>query len=211
MAALLTDSVRTSARTFPLFDDGAGGLMRAMVDEGKVIGPQTGRSTEIGVAGRLLGGLEAFPFAAMDELVDVRERLARPLTRLRAVLARASVQFESAAWDEQFAREADDFYRREVSPALADVAEALEELGARPTLLRVVARKETVAAAAASLGLAAANAQFGALPDLIFGAPAASIVAAGAAEALERRKSRRAAAANSFYFLYAANRELGGQ
>lgn len=77
LADVLAESVGAAARTFPLFDNDAGDLMRAMVAEGKVVEPRTARSKEAGAAGRLIAGIDAFPSAAMDDLIDVRQQLAR--------------------------------------------------------------------------------------------------------------------------------------
>jgi hypothetical protein len=206
---VLAESVGVAARTFPLFDNEAGDLMRAMVAEGKVVEPRAARSNEVGAAGRLIAGLDAFPHAAMDDLLDVRRRLARPLVRFRGALAKVASEFESAAWDDDFEREVDDLYRREVAPAVLEVDETLDELGARPTLLRVASSKESVAAMATGLGLAAASALgYADLPAVVYGTPGAPLLAAGADEALHRRDIRRSTAQNSFYFLYAANRPL---
>lgn len=210
LADVLAESVGAAARTFPLFDNDAGDLMRAMVAEGKVVEPRTARSKEAGAAGRLIAGIDAFPSAAMDDLIDVRQQLARPLTRFRAALAKVTAEFESAAWEDDFEREVEDLYRQEVAPALLDVEEALGELGARPTLLRLASSKESVAAVAAGLGVAAASAVgYADLPAIVYGMPGAPLLlAAGADEARHRRDARRSAAQNSFYFLYAANRQL---
>ena len=211
MADLLADTVSASARTFPLFDDDAGDLLRAMVAEGRVVGAHRPRAAEAGIAGRLIAQLEAFPDAEMDVVLDVRRQLQTPLVRFRAALASAGSQFESAAWDESFAREVDDLYRREVAPALLEVREALDELGARPTLLRAAGRKETVGAIGASLALAAAGgiAQVD-LPALIYGTPGVGAAVSAAAEAAGRRGTRRQASRNAFYFLYQANAGLTG-
>lgn len=211
MTDLLRDSVSVTAQTLPLFDDGAGDLLRAMVKEGIVTDPHVARAAEVGIAGRLIGGLEAFPDADMDVILDVRERLQTPLVRFRSALAQASTEFASAAWDESFARDVDDLYRRKVAPALLEVEEALSDLGVRATLLRLSSGKEAVAAVAATLGLAAAGDISNAdLPALLYGAPAIAATVAGAAEALQRRPIRRAAERNAFYFLYEGNRLLDG-
>lgn len=209
MTDLLRDSVSASAQTLPLFDDGVGDLLRAMVKEGMVTDPHVAGAAEVGIAGRLIGGLEAFPNADMDVILDVRERLQAPLVRFRSALAQTSAEFASAAWDESFAREVEDLYRRRVAPALLEVEEALSDLGVRSTLLRLSSGKETVATVAATLGLAAAGDISNAdLPALLYGAPAVAATVAGAAEALQRRPIRRAAGRNAFYFLYEGNRLL---
>lgn len=209
MTVLMTDSVAASAQTFPLFDDGAGDMMRAMVKEGKLADPHLSRAAEAGIAGRLIGGLETFPEAEMDVILDVRRQLEAPLVRFRAALARGSSEFAAAAWDESFAREVDDLYRRDVAPALEDVKHALDELGVRPTLLRAASDMKTHAAVTATLGLAAVGGMTHVdLPELLYSAPGLSAAAAAASQGLQRRKVRREAERNAFYFLYESGRRL---
>jgi hypothetical protein len=208
LADVLAESVSATAHTFPLFDNDAGNLMRAMVAEGKVADVHVARSNEAAAAGRLIADLDAFPRAAMDELLDVRRELEQPLVRFRAALATLTAQFEAAAWEEGFEREVEDLYRQQVAPALLEVQQALEELGALPTLLRLTSN-ERVAAAAAGLGLAAAAAVgYADLPTVIYGTSSAPLLAAGANEAAHRRDVKHSTAQNSFYFLYAAGRRL---
>ena len=93
MTALRGNSVSASAQTFPLFDDDAGNMLRLMVKEGIVTDPHAARAAEAGIAGRLIGGLEAFLNADMDVILDVRARLQAPLVRFRSALAQASTEF----------------------------------------------------------------------------------------------------------------------
>ena len=194
LANLLAESVGAASRTFPLFDNDAGGLMRAMVAEGKVADVHAARPSEAAAAGRLIAGLDAFPRAAMDDLLDLRRQLEQPLVRFRSAIAIVTSEFESAAWEVGFDREVEDLYRKQVAPALLDVQQALEELGALPTLLRL-ASSERVAAVAAGLGLAAAAAiGYADLPAVVYGTPGAPLLAAGASEALQRRDLKRSGA-----------------
>ncbi len=141
--------------------------------------------------------------------MDVRSRLRAPLVRFRAALAKASDEFSAAAWDENFSREVEDLYRREVAPALAEVHATLEDLGARPTLMRL-GSENAVAAAGASLMLTAASALGHAdLPALLYGLPPSAAAAVAAREGLKRRGVHRdAEGRSSFYFLYQANQQL---
>jgi hypothetical protein len=208
MAEVLAEAVAEHATTFPLFDDDAGTLVRAMIDEGK-LAPYSARANEAGIAGRLIGDLDAFPDAEMDVILDVRESLKDPLVRFRSALAEASTEFASASWEQDFAREVDDLYRRRVAPALLEVREGLEVLGAKQTLLRLAARKDTAVAAGATIAVAATAALGHVdLPEVIYGIATPAVVAAAASEATERGAAHRAGEANAFYFLYQAEREL---
>jgi hypothetical protein len=205
----LADSVADGATTYPLFDDGAGGMLAELVEDGVVAGGPNPRAAESGLAGRLIDGLDAFPRADMDVVLDVRERLRGPLLHFRGKLAQARTEFAAMPWNDRFDAEVDSYYRREVAPALAALDDALEELGARETLLRVSSNPTTLAAigtlgiaAAASVGLAD-------LPALVYGAVGTPLIGAAAGEARERSRVERIAAGHSFYFLYQANKLLG--
>jgi hypothetical protein len=146
--------------------------------------------------------MEAFPDAEMDVILDVRRQLTAPLLRFRSALAAASEHFSSAPWETSFPNDVDDFYRRVVAPALLEVQEALEELGARQTLLRLTSRRDVVAA---TLALATAS-RIAEIPAVIYGSSGAALVASEAAiEMRERRRARAEAERNSFYFFYRAN------
>lgn len=210
LVKVLVASVSSNARTYPLFDDGAGGPVSSMVAEGLITDAPTAHSNEVGVAGRLIGQLEAFPTAEMDVVLDVRKQLRLPLIRFRAALARVSSEIESPAWEtEAFAREAEDIYHRHVAPALAELEAAMQQLGALPTLRRVLSDQKTLVSSSALMFSTAAGVGLAHLPHAVFGGgAAASLGAAGLAEAERRSQARRERESNDFYFLYQANCQL---
>jgi hypothetical protein len=63
----------------------------------------------------------------MDDALDLRGSLSRPLKRFRAAMARLSREFESRPIDDAF--ELEDAWRRDVDPALQEIREALAERG----------------------------------------------------------------------------------
>jgi hypothetical protein len=77
---VLGEAVSGKARTYPMFDDGAGNLVRSMIAEGLITDARTSRGKEMGAAGQLIGRMEAFPNAGMDVVLDVREQLRNPLS-----------------------------------------------------------------------------------------------------------------------------------
>jgi len=212
LVKVLSDAVSGRARTYPMFDDGAGNLVELMLAEGRIAGASPGRGKQVGAAGLLIGQLEAFPDAEMDVVLDVRQKLKPSLTRFRAALAAASAELETPAWQtEEFAREVEDLYHRRVAPALLDLEQAMEELGAGPTLRRAVADVENLKAGAAIAVGAVAGMDLAHLPHVIFGGGLGALATAASATARERGHRAEAhgqAQANEFYFLYEANRQL---
>ena len=79
------------------------------------------------LATELLGELPAFLDAPMDEVLDLRKRMDRPLSRFRGVLARAANELAPAS-DAEFAEALQALRRGEVEPAIADIEEMLDEL-----------------------------------------------------------------------------------
>ena len=60
----LTELVSETETSYPLFDDEAGGLLRAMVEEGHVPNPDFQLANEVGMARSFITGLDAFPTPA---------------------------------------------------------------------------------------------------------------------------------------------------
>jgi hypothetical protein len=198
----LAELVDGSETSYPLFDDEAGGILRAMVAEGEIPDPQFQLANEAGIARSFIAGLDAFPNAGMDVVLDVRERLKTPLVRFRAAVAAASRELDATAVDSGFAREVEDIHKRIVAPALADLADSLEELGVRPTLQRGWPSAAT--GAMAFLAAAAVGA-----PELTnLAALAGGVSVAAARERTYRDQLAREHRKNRFLFLYEADREL---
>jgi hypothetical protein len=131
--------------------------------------------------------------------------------RFRAALARVSREIESPAWESaRFDEEVEELYRRHVAPAFADLEQAIQELGALPTLRRVASDSKTLTSTSGLLLSAAAGVGLAHLPHAVFGiSGAASAVSAAAAEAERRSQQRCDRESNEFYFLYEADRQLG--
>jgi hypothetical protein len=116
-------------RSFPLFDAQSSGLIRALEREAAVTPSPRAmqRGAEVSSAASFMGYLPYFPDLPMDEVLDLRKALERPLARFRGALARMSREFESRPIDDEFDAEVEDAWRAQVAPALADIREALSE------------------------------------------------------------------------------------
>ncbi len=202
MQCRLTELVSKTETSYPLFDDEAGGILRAMVSEGHLADPQFQLANEVGVARSLITGLDAFPNASMDVVLDVRDRLQRPLVRFRAAVAEATRELDATAIDRDFERHVQDIYRRLVAPAILELEEALEELRARPTLQR--GWPSSASGAVAFLAAAAVGA-----PELLhMAALGGGLSVAAVRELTHRDRVASEQRKNRFLFLYEADREL---
>jgi hypothetical protein len=162
--------------------------------------PSAAPLSEAAMAERILSGLECFPEAPMDEVLDVRRGLEGPRARFRAALGRLSADMPRSAFGADFDRELAIVYRREIAPALAELDETLRDLGARSSLRRAGA------AAVKSLGIAAAEL---AVFSEVFASALTPLASAAGSEIKYRLDVGKRRRENDFFFIWEANRQLG--
>jgi len=148
-----------------------------------VLGDSGRAAWEGALASTLLGALEGFPDADMDVVLDIRERIAGSRTHFRAAMFKAAGELADGPEPELRAAVA-EMRRLFVDPALLEIREQLDELGARRVLLRAASDRTAVAAAAAIVVTVAAATGIGAP----LAAAVAPFVATAANEAERRAK-----------------------
>ncbi len=62
----------------------------------------------------------------MDELLDIRNELHRPLIKFRAEMITLSKDIETASWDENFPSDVQDTFQAKVEPALLEIEDKLK-------------------------------------------------------------------------------------
>jgi len=193
----------------PVLDATAGELLRGLVQPNAPRLPSR-MAVESSLSDRLIRSVEAFPDAELDVILDVRARLSNPLIRFRAAISELATDIAEMPWSPAFDAEVDALYMHRVEPRLLEISEGLNDLGARPTLLRVASSSSTTAALGASLGLAlsAATTSLSGLPELLAGAPVAALIAAIATELRERAKVVRETRHDGLYYLAELGRVL---
>jgi hypothetical protein len=181
----------------PLFDRSAS-LIASLLGYGG--DDQSLEEIEVGLAESLITSLPSFPLATMDELLDIRSELSKPLIRFRAEVARLA---ESVA-----ASGADDFdiaYRAHVAPALLALDEEIQSN--RSLLTFLGATLEDAKTFVGGAALMAVSLSIGSVDSVAAGA--AGVLAGIAARATTLKRQRgRMVEQNPFYFLYRAESEL---
>jgi hypothetical protein len=84
-------------RTFPLLDAQSSGLVRVL-ERGVGLAPSPHalhRGAEVASAASFMGYLPYFPDLSMDEVLDLRKSLSKPLVRFRGALSKLRREFES--------------------------------------------------------------------------------------------------------------------
>jgi len=127
--AYINELVRSvnDVHTLPLLDDLSGRLIAAMIKEGKLTpNPSAAhRSSHAGLFAELFNRLPEFDKASVDELLDIRKELERPLTNFRSKLSKLSADFDSASWDEDFAFDAQRAVIEHIEPEIQEIEDAI--------------------------------------------------------------------------------------
>ena len=186
------------AVSIPLLDFMAEWQLR---QSGTGVGPGGDRAAdarELALAQAVLGELPAFPEASMDELLNVRDTLRGPLVRFRGAMCASAMEMGDIQVQD-FERAAQAFYRREIAPALVELDESLEDLGASRALRRAGT------AGVASIGICIASML--SISEFL----ATALVPAGAAVGAELKYRDRVKAEqkhNSYFYLWRADQLL---
>lgn len=205
MSDLIADVVAPTSTTLPMFDDGSGGLLRAMLKEGLIPDARLVRASQAQVATRFIAWVPAFPIADLDSIMIARGSLRSSLVRYRSAVIRLTRELEATPVDDGFESVVVDLYRQHVEPAIQEIDELSHQLGLRASMSSAARAGAGRRFAEAAVSFAAA--EVAGVPPLLLSALGVS--ADIAAQVLrERHGTKRQQRQNQFYFLYEADRSL---
>lgn len=117
----------STANTHPMFDEPTRKIINLALQEGKMSVDDivTRKSKQIGLVTDLFDRLPVFDLK-MDELLDLRNELQKPLVRFRAEMIELSNNIETATWDKNFPSDVQETYQAKVEPALLEIEETLK-------------------------------------------------------------------------------------
>jgi hypothetical protein len=196
--------------TYPLLDNLTGNLVTAGLSsktpENSGFGIERGKQTEL--ARYLLERLPLFEQASVDQILDIRKELDKPLARFRGAIIKYSEDIKSTPWGNDFPPEADKIYLRDVKPALLDMEEDIQSNKFLATLVRKLAEKPAVLPTGSLFSIAIS--QFSSLPkelaaSLGIGLASASLIYEAYAE---WARKNQAIEQNKLYFYYGAGKRL---
>ncbi len=199
-----------SPKTYPLFDDFTGDLVRLGIKEGRIetSGAQTNRAKHLGLAASLLERLPCFDEASVQELLEIQSELQNPLVNFRCSMIEFSEQIGSAPWDDDFAIEAENTFRSKVEPAVLEIEQQVKENKYLIEVGRRIPEKPLMVPGTSALGMAV-----GTLSHL--GETTLSLAGVGAGAAtlaldawMKHQEKRAKIEANQLYFYYRAGRRL---
>lgn len=115
--------------SYPLFDEQSNDLMKAALESNIInVSPTDKRKiTHAGLADNYIQRLPSFSEATIDELIDIKSELSQPLIRFRSKMLCYSDSLQSMPWDNDFEKECDLLYDKEVAPALLEIEECTKD------------------------------------------------------------------------------------
>lgn len=117
-----------NGKTYPLFDEDTGKLISAGIKEGffKYSDSNSEKSRHIGFVSDIIQRLPTFEEASIDEVLDIRIELEKPLIRFRSAMLKYSEEIKHEVWEEEFINDAEKIFLREIEPAILDIEEAVK-------------------------------------------------------------------------------------
>jgi len=211
---LLQNSIKSS---FPLFDDKSNDLMSAAIELGIINLSTTDKrkATHAGISDSYIQMLPSFEMASVEELIDIKNELSKPLVRFRSKMLTFSDQIMTSPWDEDFQEDCMLLYHKEVLPAIQELNELASDNSIIKNLLRsTITDKEILKSTAGLVISVAAVGVLSAFTDAISANP--TVIAAGSALAVSKianvysqyGEQKKELLRNDLYFYYKAGKLL---
>jgi hypothetical protein len=197
-----------SGTSYPLLDERTGKLIDLGIKGGRItpLGTSVSRAKQVGLSTGLFSRLPLFDEASVDEIIDIRKELDRPLKRFRSGVVGFSREIESAPWNNEFSQEVEQIFIERVEPAVLEIEDAYKS--SRP-LLEIVSRSLTHPSAVTTSALGIALSRLSQFPDIFVALSAAAGVSFGAYEAFKKyRQEKQDIEKNQLYFYYRVGKSL---
>lgn len=75
----------------------------------------------------LITGLPNFEFAEIDEILDIKKELSKPLVNFRKAIFDFSKQIKSAPWDNDFKYDCQKLYHTQIAPSLNELEQKIKD------------------------------------------------------------------------------------
>ncbi|MFA7361933.1 MAG: hypothetical protein WC139_12950 [Candidatus Kapaibacterium sp.] len=113
------------SNTYPLFDYEMSDIMKTAISEGMIQFPNKGikRGNNINLVYNLFERLPLFENTTMDEIVDIRKDLSKPLIRFRSAIIKISKNIENEFWDNDFESDIHNIIIQEIEPVILEIEE----------------------------------------------------------------------------------------
>ena len=199
-----------SGETYPVFDKLTGELVDFVIDVNNLqpTNLSVSQAKHVALSSELLQRLPSFDEASIDEVLDIRKELYRPLLRFRSAIVGYSSQVESAAWDESFPYEANQVFIQYVQPSILEIEDQCLSHSFLREFLPDFIGKPILPLSTSGLGLLLAQATH--LPEIVTtGLGFTAGTALTALKAYQELKEKvESVQRNNLYFYYKAGEKL---
>jgi hypothetical protein len=199
-----------SGSTFPLFDFDTGNLVQLAQEMGhaSLSNISQARTRHVALANDLFQRLPVFDKASTKDILSIRNELDKYLVRFRQTVINFASSVNSNPWDNDFEKEAELLFRKEISPSIMDLEDEIKSNNFLDKLARQIVDRPLLLTPGASLSVVLS--QFPNLPKEIvgglgLGAGAATLVYNTYKEWSDKRK---AIERNGLFFYYQTGRKL---
>lgn len=199
--------VVANQNNFPLLDSEMAKIINLYIKEerGKVSKVRQARAAQVQLSAEFIGRLPHFEQATIDEILDVRNTLRKPLTKFRAAMIEFSKTIQNASWDEDFTFEAEEIYHSKIAPTILEIEEAVSFNRIAQNLYQ---KSLINSAAAGTLTIAISNWLMPENIDKSIANLTSAALGLTTVAINERIQDIKRAEQNQMYFLYKANRML---
>lgn len=140
----MVQDILLSQNTHPLFDDLTNKLVRTAISAGvlNIGSPSVKKGKHIGLVADLFDRLPVYDIP-MDELLDIRKELGKPLIFFRSEIVKLSNEIENAVWDDDFSYDVQTTFQSKIEPAVLEIEEKLKSTTFREFWTRRIVDKYT--------------------------------------------------------------------
>jgi len=134
---------RIPEKTYPLLDENVLNLVKANIEEGKLNIPDVDseKIKQIGFVFDLFKRIPNFENAAIDEILDIRKTLNKPLIRFRSAIIEMSDCIRYKPWDDGFYYDIEKLFYQRIEPAILEIEEESKSNKYLTKLLNIVAKR----------------------------------------------------------------------
>ena len=130
-------------KTYPLLDENALNLAKANIKESKLNIPDVDseKIKQIGFVFDIFQRLPNFENATIDEILDIRKTLCKPLIRFRSAMIDMSDCIRFKPWDEGFYYDVEKLFYHRIEPAVLEIEEECNSNKYLTKLLNMIAKR----------------------------------------------------------------------
>lgn len=203
-------SIIKSSYTYPLMDYTTCNLVQQGLKEGlfSITDASVNRAKHIALAANLLKRLPVFDNATIDEILDIRRELDKPLIRFRSAILKFSNNVDNEPWSEDFKTDADIVFMKEIEPVVLELEEECRANSYLKQLIKKAVDKPLVVPAGSALGLVMAPLSnfLGIATEVLGTTIGAGLLAHQAA--MDYKNTKEKIEKNQLFFYYQAGKKL---